>query len=131
MTISDGVADAILAHAREAAPEECCGLLIGTGSHVTTAVRARNLAPDPLRRYLIDPHDHLHAIRLARQHGHQVIGAYHSHPRSPAVPSPTDAAEGFSAFLFVIAGLSEEGAALTAWMWADGNFTEVALVRVP
>ena len=33
-----------------------------------------------------------------------MVGAYHSHPRSAPVPSPTDLAEAFEHFWFVIAG---------------------------
>lgn len=130
MTIRDGVVNAILEHAREMSPRECCGLLLGDGQHVTAAIRARNIADAPERRYLIDPHDHLHAIRFARDRGEQVVGAYHSHPRSPAIPSATDAAEGFAHFLFVIAGLGADPPELTGWQWHDGNFTAVPLVRV-
>jgi proteasome lid subunit RPN8/RPN11 len=130
VTIADGVVAAIFEHARLEAPRECCGLLIGASQHIRMAVRARNIAQEPHRRYLIDPHDHLAAIRLARQSGNEVIGAYHSHPRSAAVPSPTDTAEGFAHFLFVIAGM-DGTPEVTAWSWHDGNFTAVPLVRVP
>ena len=58
-----------------------------------------------------------------------MVGAYHSHPRSTAVPSATDVAEGFGNFVFVIAGLSVEPPELTAWQWTDGNFAAVPLVR--
>ena len=130
MTLADGVVRAILNHAREVAPQECCGLLLGDAQHVTDAIRARNIAAAPEHRYLIDPRDHLRAIRVARTRGLEVVGAYHSHPRSPAVPSATDAAEAFAQFLFVIAGLGVEPPELTGWRWEDGNFTAVPLVRV-
>jgi proteasome lid subunit RPN8/RPN11 len=60
-----------------------------------------------------------------------VIGAYHSHPRSAAAPSATDAAQGFGDFVFVIVGLAAEPPELTAWVWAGGNFAAVPLVRHP
>jgi proteasome lid subunit RPN8/RPN11 len=130
VTLADGVESAIVDHARRTAPRECCGLLIGDDHRIVAAVPAENIATEPLRRYLINPHDHLTAIRAARARGLQVVGAYHSHPRSSAVPSGTDAAEGFSHFLFVIVGLGAEPAELTAWQWVDGNFTPVPLVRL-
>ena len=130
MTWLDGVEAAIVEHARQDAPRECCGLLIGESDYVTAAVRAENIADEPTRRYLIEPRDHLKAIRAARDRGLQVVGAYHSHPRSAAIPSATDAAEGFSHFLYVIVSLASEPPDLTAWTWGDGNFTAVPLVRV-
>lgn len=131
MILPDGVAAAIVAHAREEAPRECCGLLVGTQERITEAVRASNIAADPRRQYLVDPRDHLAAVRLSRARGEQVIGAYHSHPRSPAVPSATDAAEGFSHFLFIIVSLAAPAPALSGWRWEDGNFAAVPLVRLP
>src|SRR5262245_33722360 len=84
---------AVYAHARSVQPAECCGLLIGDGSQrIFEAVRAGNLAERPTR-FLIDPKDHIAAMRHARGRGLEVLGFYHSHPSSPAWPSPTDVAE--------------------------------------
>jgi proteasome lid subunit RPN8/RPN11 len=83
---------AIIAHAREAAPVECCGILIGRDGSIDDAARAKNLAGSP-NRFLLDPKDHIEVRRTARGRGLDVIGFYHSHPHSPAWPSPTDIAE--------------------------------------
>jgi proteasome lid subunit RPN8/RPN11 len=131
MLLSERVEAALVAHARQTAPGECCGLLIGTPEEVVDAVAARNLADDPATRYVIDPRDHLQALRSARQRGLQVVGAYHSHPRSAARPSATDAAEAFSEFVFVIVGLATHPPEVTAWTWVDGNFAPLPLVRFP
>lgn len=129
MRLGPGVESAIVTHARQRAPHECCGLLLGNRDTIVDALPAANLAADPLRRYLIDPHDHLRALGAARQRGLEVVGAYHSHPRSTAQPSATDAAEAFSSFLFLIVGLAAEPPELRAWAWSDGNFAPVSLVR--
>jgi proteasome lid subunit RPN8/RPN11 len=99
----------MLAHAREEAPRECCGLLVGKGGSVVRSVRARNLDASATR-YLIDPDDHFAAIRAARAQGLEVVGAYHSHPSSAPVPSPTDVAEANSGsdFLYVIVSLVDD-----------------------
>jgi proteasome lid subunit RPN8/RPN11 len=130
VTIADGVVAAIVAHARAEAPRECCGLLLGTSEHIAEAYPARNIDPAPIRRYLIDPRDHLAAVRRARARGVAVVGAYHSHPRSPAVPSATDAAEGFSDFVYLIIGEESDAPEITAWSWTAGNFAPLPLVRV-
>lgn len=103
MVIATAIVSEMLRHAREEAPRECCGLLIGQGESVMRTIRARNLHASATR-YLIDPEDHFKAMRAARRDGLEVIGAYHSHPASAPVPSATDIAEANSgsAFFYVI-----------------------------
>ena len=108
MTIRGEVLDDIGEHAREAGEEECCGLLLGSAGAVSGSVRAANVATDRACRYTIDAAEHFAVIRQARQQQLDVIGVYHSHPRSAPVPSATDRAEAFENFLFVIAGRGAE-----------------------
>lgn len=126
--ISQLTIDAIKAHARRDAPNECCGLLVGQPGVVTGAVATRNAASERRTRYQIDPRDHFEAIRSARDRGLEIIGAYHSHPRGSAVPSETDLAEAFNDFVFIIAGLGSEPVEVTAWTWSKGNFVRLTLV---
>jgi [CysO sulfur-carrier protein]-S-L-cysteine hydrolase len=123
---------AVWAHVRAEAPHEGCGLLLGRPGALVHAWPARNRLASATR-YEIHPEDHFAALREARRLGLEVIGAYHSHPASPAVPSATDLAEAFAGFLFVIASLMPGGpaAALRGWALRDGNFEEIALVRTP
>ena len=63
---------------------------------VLDATPVANVAAEPRRHYRIDPREHLRRfVHDARRRSLDVIGAYHSHPRSAAVPSATDAAEAF------------------------------------
>jgi proteasome lid subunit RPN8/RPN11 len=87
------VVESIVAHAKRESPNECCGLLVGSGEHVVEAVPARNLSEDPSRRFLLDPGDHIVARRAARDRGLAVVGFYHSHPKSKAWPSVRDIEE--------------------------------------
>ena len=102
--------EAIVSHARAEQPHECCGLLIGAGGVVIEAVATANAADDPVRRFEIPPIEHIRQIRRCRAltaesgERHDVIGAYHSHPRSAAEPSPTDIEQAFQDFVYVIAG---------------------------
>ena len=123
--------DAVEAHAREAMPEECCGLLLGTGCEIVDLVRAGNIADDPLSRFLIAPEDHFAARRAARARGLDVVGFYHSHPRSPAEPSARDLAEfSYPDHLYLIVGLSVEPAEIGLFRFEGGNFQRVAFVTV-
>jgi desampylase len=70
---------------------EICGLLIGAGGAIAEALPIRNAAPDPGRRFALDPRDHLRASREARTRGYRILGCYHSHPGGDIRPSPADA----------------------------------------
>ncbi len=127
LEVASSVLEAILDHARASAPDECCGLLIGDGTALREARRARNCSPDSHRRYRVEPADHFAAVRAARAAGLEVMGAYHSHPGSSAEPSSTDRAEAHDAeWLHVIA--APDVGAVRAWRLVDGNFHEVPLV---
>ena len=123
VTLADHVRDAVVAHAREAAPNECCGLLLGRGEEIVEAVRTRNISDDPATRFLVDPTDHFAGIRSARERGLDVVGFYHSHPRSPAEPSATDLAEfSYPDHLYAIVSLQAERAEVRLFRFADGVF---------
>lgn len=83
--------------------DEVCGLVFGDGSgegdqeaaiaRITAVAPCANVAPDPARRFEIDPVALIAAHRAARGGGARVIGHYHSHPTGSPVPSPRDAAD--------------------------------------
>lgn len=126
MTILRAVLDAIVAHAREEAPLECCGLLIGRGERITASHRAANLEASPTR-YQIDPAEHIRARRQARSAGDKVLGFYHSHPASTPEPSASDRAEAsYPEAVWLIVGLSGEPE-VRAFTINDG---EAAAVRL-
>jgi proteasome lid subunit RPN8/RPN11 len=118
------VVAAIVEHARESFPEECCGFLIGSVTEprrVTEARRARNAAKENRsRRYRIDPLELLHADEDARAKGLDLIGIYHSHPNHPAVPSDYDESHASGWYTYAIQSLANrEPRELTAWRFDD------------
>jgi proteasome lid subunit RPN8/RPN11 len=117
--------DAAISHARETAPAECCGTLLGAPDVVIEARPARNLATDP-NRFLIDPKDHIDARRDARARGLEVVGFYHSHPHSAAVPSETDLAEAsYPDHLYLIVGLAGEPPDVRLYRLTGGGYFEL------
>jgi proteasome lid subunit RPN8/RPN11 len=118
--LPQAVLDAVVAHAREAAPGECCGMLLGSVDRIVDAVRARNRSGDP-NRFLVDPEDHIVARRTARTRGIDLVGFYHSHPHSDAYPSASDVAEtSYPDCVYLIVSLMREPAARLFRMNGDG-----------
>jgi proteasome lid subunit RPN8/RPN11 len=130
--IPGGVLAHLIAHAREEAPLECCGLLLGAGTRVDECVRSRNLEASETA-FLVDPAEHFAALRRVRREGRAILGAYHSHPRSPAVPSRTDLEQAsYPEFVYVIVSLVyAEAPDVRAYYLDDGRFVPATIVVVP
>jgi proteasome lid subunit RPN8/RPN11 len=127
--ISPAARQQVIAHARETKPAECCGVLLGSEDEIVEAIPTRNLADEPTR-YLIDPQGHIDALRSGRQRGLDVIGFYHSHPHSPAIPSPRDLSEAVDRqSVYLIVGLAEEPPEVRLFRLAEDGFFEMELAR--
>ncbi len=100
------VYQALLAHAEQAYPEECCGALLGRGFaaepaagpaggwQIAAVIPAVNAdAASARTRYSIDPAEVVRIVHEARRQGLEIAGFYHSHPNHPAHWSLTDLAE--------------------------------------
>lgn len=83
---------AIVAHARDVAPLECCGLIGGSEEGRTKSIyRLTNVAIEPQIAYEAAPEELFAAQREMRDRNERLLAIYHSHPRAldPA-PSDTD-----------------------------------------
>src|SRR3954463_1958599 len=121
MRISQEQHDALIAHAREEAPNECCGYVRGKDGRIEEVVRSQNLRASPYG-YELDPQSLLAANDLDDD-GYGVV-IYHSHPRSPAEPSQTDInLAHYPHWRYVIVSLAGEPE-LRAWRMADGRVEE-------
>lgn len=80
----------ILAHAREAQPSECCGLIGGADDGRAKSIyRLRNIASNPEIAYEAAPEELFAAQRLMREREERLLAIYHSHPRA-VIPSPSE-----------------------------------------
>jgi [CysO sulfur-carrier protein]-S-L-cysteine hydrolase len=123
--ITDEVRAALENQALESSPYECCGLLAGVGNLISAAYPLRNEADKPESRYFASPEDIFAAMRRMRDAGQEMLGIYHSHPRTPAYPSPTDVEMAFypEANYFIIA--LEPRLQLRAFKINNANIEEI------
>lgn len=118
--------EAIRAHAGRDYPHECGGMLIGhfneDGKTVVETFPLENAREEEARhnRVLILPKDVLRAERYARERKLDVIGYYHSHPESPAIPSQYDLDHALPVWSYVIASvLDGKVADVRSWVMED------------
>jgi len=130
MKIRRAAVSAMLEHARNDQPNECCGFLLGTLDTIEEVTRATNLTPSP-NRYQADPRDHFGVIRQARREGSSVLGVYHSHPAAPPVPSASDLTHAtYVEYVYVIVSLLQAPVVdqIQAYRLTGGQFKPVELV---
>ncbi|HTX32013.1 MAG TPA: M67 family metallopeptidase [Solirubrobacteraceae bacterium] len=128
MRIAQDLYDEMIEHAREDAPNECCGMLASRDGQLVKLYRARNAAASPLR-YEIDGADQ-YRIQMEIDDADLELGAiYHSHTRTEPYPSQTDINLAFyPEALYVIVGVASAETDVRAFTIRDGRVEETELV---
>jgi proteasome lid subunit RPN8/RPN11 len=120
---------AMVAHARHAYPNECCGAMLGTIDGDTKNVREAIALENAFEgaqaaRYELRPEDLLAADKAARSRGLDLIGIYHSHPDCDAYFSTTDLQNSCPWYSFVVLSI-QKGEFHHANSWLP-NFDQTA-----
>ena len=132
------LAELLLDHARAELPNEACGILSGSreGGQARAAVfhPARNAEASPLR-YDVHPGDLVRITFEIDEAGQELVAIFHSHTRSPAVPSPTDRRSAmYPDAVYLLATLARPDVTpdecLRAWRIIDGASDEIGLSLV-
>ena len=101
-------ADALIQHARDEYPNECCGLIAGHGDQATRVLPTTNAEGTPFM-YVMEPREQMDLMEQIEDAGEDLLAIYHSHTRSAAYPSKTDVELAFFAEpLYVIVSLQDE-----------------------
>jgi proteasome lid subunit RPN8/RPN11 len=81
--------DEMVAHAREEAPNECCGMVAADDGRAVRVFRATNTEASPLR-FNIDGQEIYRVTEEIEGSGLRLGAIYHSHTRGEPYPSQTD-----------------------------------------
>jgi [CysO sulfur-carrier protein]-S-L-cysteine hydrolase len=136
MKISRALLAELVAHAREEAPNECCGVVAveqarspdGT-VNAARVHRAINTAASPLK-FEVDGKELLGLIDAIERDGHELGAIYHSHTRTAPYPSQTDInfAAHWPGVEWIIVGLvGSQEAEVCSYLIEDGRVREAAL----
>ena len=93
MKIPRNIIEDLISQARQDAPNETCGYLLGTSSEdgdiVTENYEMENIDHSP-EHFSFNPKDQFAALKYARSKGLKILANWHSHPASPSRPSQED-----------------------------------------
>jgi proteasome lid subunit RPN8/RPN11 len=133
LQIPRSIAHELLAHARAELPNEAVALLGGSFARgeARSVHPARNAEGSPLR-YAVHPDDLVRIVFAIEDAGEDLVAIFHSHTRSPAMPSATDRrAAMYPDAFYLLASLADPDApperALRAWRIHGGQAFEVPL----
>jgi [CysO sulfur-carrier protein]-S-L-cysteine hydrolase len=128
MRIARDLYDEIVAHAREEAPNECCGMVASRDGRAERVYRATNIEASPLR-FQIDPNEQLRINNEIDEAGLELGAIYHSHTRTDPEPSQTDInfARLWPDVLWVIVGLARADPDVRTWRIDDGSVAAAEL----
>jgi proteasome lid subunit RPN8/RPN11 len=123
LTISPAQLSEISNHGERDYPYECCGLLIGHFGEngekkVVETYPISNAREESAKRnrFLILPEELIRGEKYARSRNLDVVGFYHSHPESPAVPSQYDLEHAWPTYSYVIVSVMDRKAGdLFSW----------------
>jgi [CysO sulfur-carrier protein]-S-L-cysteine hydrolase len=138
MDISPELLEQILAHAREDAPNECCGVVAveaathGGPARAVRAHRAHNVAASPLR-FETDGLEVMRLLDSIEGDGLAIGAIYHSHTRTAPYPSQTDInfAVNWPGVEWIIVGLAGPSAPqIRSYLIEKGVIREVEIGQV-
>ena len=129
MRIGRDLFEEMIAHAREEAPNECCGMIGARDGEAVKVYRATNAEASPLR-FRIDSHEQLELHNEIDRAGLDLGAIYHSHTRTAPRPSQTDInfAKLWPGVLWIIVGLEGDQAEVRTWRIDDGQVSDAELV---
>jgi proteasome lid subunit RPN8/RPN11 len=127
MRISPDLHEQMIEHAREEAPNECCGMIASRDGEAVSVHRATNAAASPLR-YEIDGAEQYRILMEIEDQGLDLGAIYHSHTRTEPYPSQTDISLAFYPdSLYVIVGLAGPEPDVRAFAIRNGRVEEAQL----
>lgn len=131
VTITRQAYESILAQARQDAPVESCGYLLGLDKESATENYAMTNIDHAEEHFSLDPKEQFAAIKYARQNALKVVGNWHSHPVSPSRPSQEDIRLAYDpSILYFILSLAAEEPVLNAFRIQNGNVEKLPVTIV-
>ena len=155
LTLSQLHFQAMITHAEQTYPHECCGLMMGqihengdkklveliptendwnaeTSTNLEVIEALQQTVMTTEHYFTISPQEMLKAQKEGRDRNLVIIGIYHSHPDHPALPSEFDRIYAWSGYSYVIISV-EKGKATDLQNWSlddDQQFQPEELIRI-
>ena len=129
LRLSRPLATQLLGHCQHVYPEEGCGLVAGCAGQATAVYPIENILHSPTA-YEMAPLPQVETMLKIEDGGDELCAIFHSHPHSPAYPSPTDVALAYypdSVFL-IVSLQDKQQAVIRGFRIVEGVVTATAVI---
>lgn len=128
MRIPPELRNAMVEHLAACLPEEGCGLLAGRDGLCSLVFTVENELRSPVA-FRMNPQEQLQAFLRMEEDELDLLAIFHSHPRGPQTPSPTDVAEFAYPDTVTIIAVPKDGEWTLRGFRLDGSgFMEIELI---
>jgi proteasome lid subunit RPN8/RPN11 len=134
----------IYTHAETIYPEECCGILLGTLKHRTDKVvieviptiniwetSSDEISRTKHSRYIIPPQEIFQAQTRAENLQLEIIGFFHSHPDTVAIPSECDREQAWEIYSYpIISVIQGKAESIASWVLDDNRIFQPEEIKL-
>ena len=122
------IVDQLFARAIQSPNAEICGLISRDQSGFKKCYAIANIAADKKLFFAMEPQAQIAALRDMREQGTALAAIYHSHPDTPALPSPSDIEQHqYPDALYLIISLADGAPTLRGFYIRGGEIEEIAI----
>ena len=110
---------------------EVCGLLSGKGNSVRRYYPVENIADQPDRSFYMSPQGQLDAFKAMDDRNESLVGIFHSHPCSAALPSSSDLElAAYPGVINFIVSLRDDPEKLESFLYEGKNFSRIGIREI-
>lgn len=130
MKIRKEILDKVKEHAKSSFPIEACGYLASKDGVVTDIYKMTNV-DDSTEHFSFDPQEQISVYLDSKSKGLKLDGVYHSHPYTPARPSPEDIKLAYDPNIsYVIASLAQDEIVIKSFRIVSGEVTQEEIEEI-
>ncbi len=125
LEVPSDIVDQMISEAKDKAPVEACGILVGQGGRVTEFYRMSNTDNSSVH-FMMAPEEQFAVAREVRDRGLEVLAIFHSHPATDARPSAEDIRLALTEEVtyMILSLLDTDKPVLKGFLIEDGNIME-------
>ena len=125
--VSAGILKQLIVHSKRELPNEACGYLAGKEGEIVRYFPMTNIDQSP-DHFSFSPEEQFETVLRIREEQLEIVGNYHSHPKTPARPSQEDIRLAYDPSIYYLIVSLLGNPQVKAFQIQEGEVTPIELV---